>query len=76
MEFSELKSRLVSKIEQYQLLGFDYASQALHAILTHDDYATRWDIADDERFIDLADQYRFRVYRMIKQNVKRNGSML
>jgi len=68
MEFSELKSKLISRIETHQRLGFDYNGQALHAILTHDDYASRWDIADDERFIELADQYRFRVFRMIKQN--------
>lgn len=76
MELREIKSRLIGKIEENQLLGFDYASQALQAILMHDDYALRWDIQDDARFVELADAYRNAVFTIAKRNAKLNGSML
>jgi hypothetical protein len=71
-----IKQRLVGKLEHLNFLGFDYASQALSAILVHDDYVTRWDLESEPEVIMLADLYKAEVMKYVRRNVRRNGSML
>ena len=51
-----IKFKLINRIENEQLWGFDTIREALHAILTHEDYAIRWDVSLNTKF--LADAYK------------------
>jgi len=46
MEIVEAYNQLKPLLEQEDLLGFDTVAQAISAIMTHDDYAERWEITN------------------------------
>lgn len=55
-QIGPLTDQLVAALREEDNLGFDYASQALGAIRTHDDYATRWEMSPETKA--LAEEWR------------------
>ena len=49
----QVKNQLITEMESVQLLGFDSFAQAMRACLSHEDFASRWDIMDQPKLIGL-----------------------
>ena len=58
------KNRLVSRLYKEELWGFDTLREVFQAILTHDDYAYRWDVELNTKF--LVDAYRRQYFAAAK----------
>ena len=62
----KIRQRLISRLESEQLWGFDHVTQVIEAILTHEDYAYRWQTS--AATIKLADIYRRIVLAQVQKN--------
>lgn len=58
-----LRAKLIYALEYEQLWGFDYVTQALQAIVSHEDFAERWE--SSPYTTDLAYTYRARKLRRL-----------